>query len=200
MKKLIVGTAVAALACMGTMAWAGPGEGRGDGEQGRGERAMGPGGPQAMGARMLQRVMENPEVAKKLGITEEQAAALQTSFYEQEKKMVALQSEAELAQIEVRRLMDQDDPSAETLMAAIDKAGAARTAIQKASVEQRLAVRKIVGPETMKKIKQQLGERMNKGRGCDDDAVGGRGPRGDKKGAGQDAPWKRGQMQPPVEE
>lgn len=88
---------------------------------------------------------------KEFGITDDQAKALQNGFYDLEKKMVTLKSEAELADIEVRRLMQADDADEAALMAAIDQAGQAHTAIRKATAAQKLAVQKILGPETARR-------------------------------------------------
>ncbi len=213
MKKILAATLVMALAGMSMNAWAEPGEGRGGGPEGK--RAMGPGGPgggAAMSARILQRLLDNPEKMKEFGITGEQAASLQTSFYELEKKMVTLESDAELAQIELRRLMDADAPDKAAVLAAVEKAGAARTAIQKAQVEQRLTVRDVLGDETMKKIKHMVGDRMRQARGPGDDEDRPRGPRGEgraegkaerkgeHKGDGQGAPWMKGKMEAPEQE
>jgi Spy/CpxP family protein refolding chaperone len=212
MKKIWVATLVMALAGLSLNAWADPGEGRGGGPDGR--RAMGPGGPggpgdgAAMGARILQRLLDNPEKMKEFGITEEQAATLQTSFYELEKKMVTLQSDVELAQVELRRLMDADTPDKAAVLAAVEKAGAARTAIQKATVEQRLTVREIVGADTMKKIKHMVGDRMRQSRGGGDDEDRSRGRKGEgrgegkgeRKGDGKGAPWMEDQMEGPDKE
>lgn len=207
MKKIWTAAVVMALAGLSMNAWAEPGEGRGGGPEGK--RAMGPGGPgcgAAMGARILQRVLDNPEKMKEFGITEEQAASLQTSFYELEKKMVTLESDAELAQIELRRLMDAEAPDKAAVLAAVEKAGAARTAIQKALVEQRLNTRNVLGDETMKKIKHLVGERMRQARGGDGDEAGPRhrGPKGEGRGGGQGegkgAPWMKKQMEAPEQE
>mgnify|MGYP001278469078 CR=1 FL=1 len=201
MKKIWVATLVMAMAGLSMSAWAEPGEGRGGGPEGR--RAMGPGGPgdgAAMGARILQRLLDNPEKMKEFGITEEQAATLQTSFYELEKKMVTLQSDVELAQVELRRLMDADAPDKAAVLAAVEKAGAARTAIQKATVEQRLTVREIVGADTMKKIKHLVGDRMRQSRGGGDDEDRPRGRKGEGRGEGKGAPWMKDQMEGPDKE
>ncbi len=210
MKKILIATVVTALAGMGTAVWAAPGEGRGEGPnmEHRGP-PEGPGGNRAMmGARILERLLDNPEKMKEFGITEEQATTLQASFYELEKKMVTLQSDAELAQIELRRLMDADAPDKAAVLAAVEKAGAARTAIQKAQVEQRLTVREVLGDETMKKIKHMVGDRMRQARGPggDDQGPRDRGPGGDddgkkeRPGKGKSAPWMKGQMEAPDQE
>ena len=214
MKKIILMSVLAATAGLSTATWAAPGEGRGEGRmEGRGEgrgameARQGPGNPEALGARILQRLLDNPDKMKEFGITEDQAKALQSGFYDLEKKMVSLRSEAELSEIEVRRLMQADDADEAALMAAIDKAGQAQTAIRKAMASQRLAVQKILGPETAKKIKHLIGERMRQARGGgEDQGPRGRGPGGEdddrehRSGKGKGAPWMKGQMEAPEKE
>lgn len=210
MKKIILMSVLAATVGLGAATWAEPGEGRG-GERGEGRGAMearqGPGGPEALGARILQRLLDNPDKMKEFGITEDQAKTLQASFYDLEKKMVTMRSEADLADIEVRRLMQADDVDEAALMAAIDKAGQAHTAIRKATAAQKLSVQKILGPETSKKIKHLIGERLRQARGGGEDrGPRGRGPddeddeRGDRPGKGKGAPWMKGQMDAPEKE
>ena len=208
MKKILMVTMATALAGLGTAAWAGPDEGPG---QGRGERPNmerrgppegGGGNREMMGARILERLLDHPDKMKEFGITEEQAATLQASFYELEKNMVTLQGEAELAQIELRRLMDADETDEKALMAAVDKVGLTRTAIQKAKIQQRLNVQKVLGADTLKKIKGMVGDRMRQRRGGeDDDQEGPRmsRPRREGKGGG-DAPWQQDEMRPPRED
>jgi len=211
MKTMHMLMTLVTVAGLALTAGAAPGEGRGEGPGGKRMMAGGPGGPEAMGARILQRLLDNPDKLKELGITEEQAGQLQASFYELEKKMVTLQSDAELAQIELRRLMDADAPDKAAVLAAVDQAGAARTAIQKAMVEQRLAVRDILGEETARKIKHLIGERMRQARGGGDDDDRPRGPKGEGRGEGRGegkgehrgdgkAPWQQDQMEAPEQE
>ena len=197
MKKIMITTLVLTLAGLGMTSWAEPGPDREDGPGAKRLMAGGPGGPEAMGAQMLQRLLDNPEKMKEFGITDEQAAKLKASFYELEKKLVTLQGEAEMAQIEVRRLMDDDGADEAALMAAVDKAGQARTAIQKAMIQQRLMVRKTVGDDTLKKIKAQMNERMRQSKGAGE---GPRGPEGKMRPEGKNAPWQQDKMEPPPED
>ena len=192
MKRIVMTSMLAALIGVAGVAWAERGEqgpeGRGGQEQGmEGKRMMRPGNPEAMGGHMIKQLLKNPDKAAEFGITPEQAKALQASFYESEKKMVGLRAAVDSAEIEVRELMDQDSPDEAAMMAAIDKAGQARTAIQKANAQQRLAVGKIVSPETMKKIRERVEDRMRMSKGA-----GEKGERG-----GKDAPWKKGPMEGP---
>ena len=173
MKKMIAATLVAALAGLGGAAWAerpegpgGPGGGpdRKGGGRPEAARLVGPGGPGHMAAQGLQRLLDNPKKMKELGISDAQAGALKESFYAMEKKMIALRAAADEAQLEVRKLMEKDDADEAALMAAIDKAGQARTEIQKAATSQRLAVKKILGPELSAKLKERMGEKMRERR------------------------------------
>lgn len=190
MKRIVMTGVLAALLGVAGAAQAEPGGDRPDGrpEQREGKRMMGgPGQQDGAAKHMLMRMLDNPDKAREFGISPEQAKALKASFHEMEKKMVSLRADVETAELDVRELMEQDDPDEAALMAAIEKVGQARTAVQKTLAQQRLAVGKIVSPETMKKVRERVQERMRQSKGAED-----RGPRGK-----DDAPWKNGPMMGP---
>jgi Spy/CpxP family protein refolding chaperone len=183
MKKWFILTAVVVAVSLATVAMAAPGPGGGregrDGPGIGGGRGHGP-GP----GMMLQRVLENEALAKKVGLTDEQIATLKSSLLETQKQMIKLRAESELAELEVRRLMGEDKIDRAAVMKAIDAASAAHTAVRKAGVEERLKVRETIGQETLDKIREQAADRMGKRGGQDGDRRPGRGQRGDDDQAG----------------
>lgn len=207
MKKwFIISGIVAALACA-SVAMAEPGAGRGG--EGRGPHGGGPGfgGGQGPGAGMLlQRVLQNEALAKKVGLTDEQIAALKTSLHETQKQMIKLRSDVELAELEVRRLMGEDNVDRAALMQALDAAGAAQTAMRKAGADERLKLREIVGQETLDKIRALVADRVANRRG-DGEGRRARGPRDDdddeqkgpRRGEGKGPAWMQDEMPPPAE-
>ena len=200
MKKITMLSLMAALTGLSLAAWAEPGDPRGGGRSERSGRMHGEGGPGAGQEHMIERLLNQPDKLGELGLTEKQVAELKAGFYETEKKMVKLNGDLELAQIELRRLMEAEEPDGAAILAAVDKAGLARTAIQKAKVEQGLAVRKILGPETLKKIKVDAGERLRRERGPDEGKRGPHGPAGEGRRAEKGAPRQQDEMEPPPEE
>ncbi len=192
-------TAVVALALAATTAMAEPG-GRGGGGSGDGPRGMG--GPDGMGNRaamaehLLTMLENNPERAQKLGVTTEQVTALRASFDTFQQESIDLRAAEQKASLEVRKLMRGDAPDEAAVLAAVEKEAAAKLALQKATIKQRLAAQKILGKETLQKIRQAIGERMRErfGRdGDDDDDDKDRRP-GSRKGG---KPWMQDEMTPP---
>jgi len=203
----VVAVSLAAVA----MAEPGPGGGR-EGRGGPGGGGPGIGGGQGHGPKagmILQRVLQNEALAKKAGLTDEQIATLKGSLLETQKQMIKLRAESELAELEVRRLMDEDKVDRAAVMKAIDAASAAHTAIRKAGVEERLKVRETIGQETLNKIRELASDRMGKRGGQDGDRRPGRGQRGDDDqagpkggkgdGKGKGPAWMQDEMPPPAE-
>jgi Spy/CpxP family protein refolding chaperone len=197
MKKSLI--AVCMAGGIAVAALAGPG-GRGPAGEG-----FGPGHPPGHG-RGLEALVRNPELATKLGIKPEQIAALQAAQYENEKTMIKLRGDFELARLEVRKLVDADSVDKAAVMAAIDNAGKIGTEIRKAEMSQMLKAREILGKDTIAKIREEMRDRRQQ-RGGDDDEDNDRGDKREHRrhggpGLGQNdggAPWMQEEMTPPDE-
>ena len=161
----------------------GPGQGGGPG-----------GGPGEGHGGGLSALLDNDEVVKKLGLTEEQVKAVQEAGYEHQKVMVSLRADAELAQLDVKKLMDQDAPNTEAVMKALDTAGRLQTELRKEGVRNQLKIREIIGTDAAKQLKQIMRNRMDRQGG---DRPGNRGPgQGQGKGPGG-APGMEDERHPP---
>ena len=119
-----------------------------------------------MGAR-IRAVLEDPELAEKIGLTDQQVSALQARLDDAQKSMIKLRADVELAETEVQRLMREDTADRAAVMKAIEVAGAAHVALRKAMVEERLAVREIVGPDAARKLRRHVGRQRGERRGQD---------------------------------
>lgn len=150
MTALVAGSALAAAA-----AFAAPGFGGPDGAR-RNERPdRGPhGGPG------LERLLQNPRIAKEAGISDAQIESLKAAEYEQRKTIIKLRGDADLARLEVRKLMQAEKVDKAAVLNAVDKAGRAMTELRKAQIEHHLAVREILGPETCAKLREMAAERF----------------------------------------
>ena len=147
-----------------------------DGRQGhdgsdRMQRGMN-GGSHGAGAGHMEmlfgRMAENPELREKLGITDEQIQALRNKSFEFRKKQVDLRAELEKAGMDQARLMMEDDPDEDAIMAAVEKAGATKTALAKLQVRQMLLVKKTLTPDQVAAIREIMHERMKKRPGGQD--------------------------------
>lgn len=124
----------------------------------------GPGGPGGRDEQRFERpqrgrleaLLNNPEAAKKLGLTDNQIASLQARLDESKKQLIKLRTDVELAELEVRRLMRANNPDRAAVMKAVEAASAAQLALRKAMVDERLAVREIVGPEIAEKVRRHF--------------------------------------------
>ncbi len=149
MKKWIALTAISATLALSVAVLAAPRGNRGDGPK------KGQEGPHPM-----MRILENPEAAEKLGLTDEQVTSLQDLKYETQKAHIALKGEVELAQVEVQRILKSDSPDEAAALAAVEQAGLARIKLQQSHVSTMLKARAIIGPEKLKEIKAEGRERM----------------------------------------
>lgn len=207
MNKWIVTACVVGGMSLAAVAWAkGPEPMEGDGPrppmrerlaERMGERE---GGGQPGREMMLRAVLQNPELAAKVGLSEAQVKSIREAGYAQREQLVKLRSEAELARMQVEKLSSADNVDKDALMKAIEAAGQQEIAVKKAEMAFQLQVKELVGPEVMKKLretmKEQFAERRAKG-----------GPEGEGRGefrrpnaGGGDrpqAPWMQDKMEGP---
>jgi Spy/CpxP family protein refolding chaperone len=153
MKTWVITTVVAAM--LATATWAAPGQGQcgGGGGKDKGGPGGGPGGGQG-----LQAILKDEQLAKQLGMTDAQIEAVHDAAYANRKDSVKLRGDAELARIDLHKLMEADTPDLDAVMKAVEKSGAAETALHKSEIALKLKIREIVGADTMKKIRAHMRE------------------------------------------
>lgn len=135
---------------------------------GFGMRGQGPGGPGGMErGEILKRVLENPEIAKKAGVTEEQIKKIKDGQLAFEKKAIGLRAEAETAKLELREQMEAAKQDRDAIGKAFDAVAAKEAALRKAEMFRMLDVKDALGEETIGKIKgmvrEHLAQRMQQG-------------------------------------
>ena len=143
---------------------------RGGGMKGFGR---GPGG--------IQWLVHNEDAAKKLGVTDDQLTQLRDMAYQAQISQITIRADLEVAQIELRRLLDTKKPTEEAIGKAVDKVSGLEAQLQKGRISEMLKAREIVGTETMDKIRDAMKERM-RNRAHDRD----RGRRGNRPDAEDD--------------
>ena len=193
MKKWIVIAGVTGVLAMALTVVAAPhGFGRGDGPpEGRGTRDRGPGPG-------LMQVLQNPEFAEDVGITDDQVAELEAIMYAHRQEMIKLHGEQQLAELEVDRLLSVDEPDLEAVTAAIKKQGRTETQVKITQVRHELAVKKILGEDVLDNIRSVLkdrrqehrSQRMARGRksGHDRQGRGSDGRRGSRRDGSRNRP------------
>ena len=111
---------------------------------------------------MLGKIATNPEMAKKLGLSEEQVNTLKEAIAEHQEQQKALQEKMKAAAKEQLEQMQADEVNEEALMHAVEKTGEVRTEIAKLRIKQMLAAKKILSPEQAAEIKELMKERFKK--------------------------------------
>ena len=133
--------------------------GTGAGTQGQPPAAManrGAGGGMALQDGMLLALLETPRIADAIGLTDEQKEDLKAINEKFDGPMSELrQKQDATAQKQTAALRDAE-ATEEAILAAIDEAGAARTAFAKEQTRKMLAVRAKLTPEQLEKARQQM--------------------------------------------
>ncbi len=156
--------------------------GPGPGEDMGPRRKMGGMPPMDQEGMMLRVLAPDSKLAKEIGMTEEQSAALKKLFAASQDETKASREKMEKLAAQQAELLSQDAPDEAAVMAAVDALGAVRLQLAKQRMHQLLAAQKILTPEQRTKLRELMKSRMEKMR---EGRKEGRGPRRQK-----DAPAK----------
>ncbi|MGA8088792.1 MAG: Spy/CpxP family protein refolding chaperone [Terracidiphilus sp.] len=174
-----LGIVIAATFAAGVAVAQGPG-----GPGGMGPGGMGPGGPGFGDHRPpMERAMRgehgqwwnNPKVAEKLKLTDDQRKAMDAIFQQHREKLVDLRGNVEKAEIEMEPLVKADQPNEQAVLAQIDKVAQARAELEKANARFLFELRAKLTPEQWKQVQEF---RQNRPEIRRDWRNGDRGPRG----------------------
>jgi Spy/CpxP family protein refolding chaperone len=179
----------------GGMHRGGPGRDGGNGDRGRDGRDWGrrDGLGRGMGMRgrggmegremMLGRLLSNPEIRDKIGVTADQAAKIRQQESDFRKAEIRGRADVEVKQIDLRDLMSADKPDRAAIDAKLTEISTARLALQKSAVTFRLNSRDALTPDQRTKLRDLM-----RTRGEQNGSPGG--PRGGRAG-------RRGGQAPP---
>ena len=200
MKSLII-VAVAALSCV-AFADGGP-EGGARPEGGR--RGFGPregGMGPMMGGDPIVRMVSNPAVAEKIGLSDEQKAKLKELKGDREANRAA-QDKVRAATMKQLDLMKAEKIDESAVMAAIDEVFELRKAMAKEQAKRVIAVKSVLTPEQVAKAHEEM-KKMFESRGDRGPRREGKGPRdfkGPRKGPrGEKGPKEGGDAPAPAPE
>lgn len=144
---------------------------RGPMMQGMASRGQIPHGPMKPGregehgashGELLKRILENPEIAKKAGVTDEQVKKLKDGQFNFDKQMITMRADAEVAKMDVKRLMESGKVDRSAVEKALDAAGAKELAVRKLEMMRMLDVKETLGEESIEKIKNMVREHVAK--------------------------------------
>ena len=189
MKSLII-VAVAALSCV-AFADGGPEVGARPegGRRGFGPREGGM-GPMMGGMDPIVRMVSNPAVAEKIGLSDEQKAKLNELKGDKEANRAA-QDKVRAATMKQLDLMKAEKIDEGAVMAAIDEVFELRKAMAKEQAKRVIAVKSVLTPEQVKKAHEEMKKMF--------EARGDRGPRREGKGPREFKGPRKGPKEGPKE-
>jgi Spy/CpxP family protein refolding chaperone len=180
---------------MGTMHRWGQDDGRGMGMRRGMHRRGGPG----MGLAFL---VNNPEMRKRIGITDEQAAKIRQQTLDFQKAEIRSRADLQVKRLELRSLLAAETPDRAAIDKALEEQGAARMALEKTTIDFHLGMRGALTPEQREKLKAMREEFRHRGAGPEH-RMGGPGgpggPHGMRKPGAQGAP-QHPAPQPPAQQ
>jgi Spy/CpxP family protein refolding chaperone len=173
--------------------------GRRDGRGFGGGRGMGMRGRGGRDGRemMLGRLLSNPDIRDKIGVTADQAAKIRQQESDFRKIEIRGRADLEVKQIDLRDLMSADKPDRAAIDSKLTEISTARLALEKSAVTFRLNSREALTPDQRSKLRDLMRTRGDKNGG-----PGPGGPRGGRAGrrGGQAPPPPADGTKPPTGE
>jgi Spy/CpxP family protein refolding chaperone len=102
----------------------------------------------------LARILQNPSVREKLGITNEQFAKLQTVFLNSSKNAIRGKADLKIKHLELTHLMNADKVDRAQVEQKVDEISALRASLMKNQIEARLAVKETLSPDQLNKVRE----------------------------------------------
>jgi Spy/CpxP family protein refolding chaperone len=96
----------------------------------------------------------NPQVAEKLNLTEDQRKAMDAIFQQHREQLVDLRANVEKAEIAMDPLVKADQPNESAVMAQIDKVAQARAELEKANARFLFELRGKLTPDQWKQVQE----------------------------------------------
>jgi hypothetical protein len=154
---------------------------RGQGERG-GQRGGERGGGERGGGRdrgeMMERMLSNPDIQEKLGLSAEQVEEIKEELHDMKLELIELKAKMDKIGLEQAKEMTSEEPNKKTVIKLARKAGGLRTEIAVLNLERMFLFRENVPAEKMAAIRGQMRERMQRrGKGGADSEGGNSGRR-----------------------
>jgi Spy/CpxP family protein refolding chaperone len=103
--------------------------------------------------------------AAELGVNEATLAKIKDLAYKAETDAIAIRAEMQRAELELKRLMDQDKPDTAAVMRQVEQVGAVETRMRKNRTQLLLAVRELLTPEQRARLTRWVDERRGRSAG-----------------------------------
>jgi Spy/CpxP family protein refolding chaperone len=107
---------------------------------------------------------KNSEIARELGLSEQQISQIEQTFLEHRLKLIDLKAEVERQETRLQPLIEADQVDEAKVSAQVDLVLGARMRLEKANVMMMLAIRKVLSVEQWRKLEQmkQAHERIRR--------------------------------------
>lgn len=125
------------------------------------------GGPGAGGSRLLGRVVNDPELQKRLGLSEDQVAKLRTIRDEGQKQMIRLRADVQESKLDLRSALERDDATRADIEARAKAVTKAVSAMHDEALQTMLDARDVLSAEQRSALRTEIRSRvreMGKGR------------------------------------
>jgi Spy/CpxP family protein refolding chaperone len=146
MKKWILSGMIITGLAVAAAVWAQPPPGQGP----HGKR-----GCEFGAGRGIQALLTRNDLAEKAGITPEQLEKLRKIVYESQKEAIRFRADVELARLDLRHLLQEEDPSEKEVMSVLERVHEAELQAKKSALRTKLQVREIVGTDLLMKLHQR---------------------------------------------
>ncbi len=114
------------------------------GGRGMGMRGLGPG-----------KWWKNPELARQLGLSENQIRQMENIFQDHRLKLIDLHPALEKQEALLEPMIEAEHPDENQVLAQIDKVAQARADLEKANARMLLGIRRVLTPEQWKKLQAE---------------------------------------------
>src|SRR5438552_8923675 len=118
---------------------------------------------------------KSPEVAQKIGLTDDQQQRIDKTFQDFRLQLIDLHANLEKQEAMLQPLVDADQPDEARVMAQVDKVTQARAALERSNAQMMLAIRRVLSPEQWKKLQERTPGRRHFGPGGPPQKPGGDG-------------------------
>lgn len=128
-------------------------------------RMPGPGGPMAPAPgprRDLGKWWKNSEIAKELGLTEQQITQIEQTFFDHRMKLIDMNADVQRNEARLQPLMEADQVDEAKISAQLDQLLTARSRLEKANMMMMISIRKVLAVEQWKKL-EEIRERRGHG-------------------------------------
>jgi Spy/CpxP family protein refolding chaperone len=102
---------------------------------------------------MMGQWWKNPELAQKVGLSDDQTAKLDKISYESKLQMIDLRATLEKEQLMLGQQLQADQPNKDEVLGQVDKVSQARAAVARARVQTMLSTRSVLTADQWKKLK-----------------------------------------------